>query len=463
MKWLLSSKPYEIQQISYDKSCGRDRFGYFLEQGMGKTPLNFADFLRLIEDDEVDCNIVIAPSYLKSGWAGEAELHDVGWPTITWPDKVSERQLSKPFIFVINTEAMLHSGGRYVDDLLKTHRALLTVDESVCIGNFNSQISKKVIILGSRLKYRRALSGLPTPENVMQWWPQLRFCGGINGINPYSFRNRYAIMGGYMGKKVTGMRNEEELMRIVDECGIRALKDDWLDLPPKVLMPMVTFDMTSAQQRAYKTMEEDFMVETGGNEEVLANAVIHQLMKLQQISRGFILDGETEHELVDPSRNPAIETLKELLATVRGKAMVFTYYKYSTRTVFEQLYHAGFEPIVLRGGLTTQEIAERKKQFNTDDACRVAVMQLTVGAKGHTMLGSPRARCATSIYYENVYSRDIRSQSEDRNHRIGQDQSVNYFDLCENAKRPVTIKALNALRKKQSFIDATLNAIRTTR
>lgn len=53
------------------------------------------------------------------------------------------------------------------------------------------------------------------------------------------------------------------------------------------------------------------------------------------------------------------------------------------------------------------------------------------------------------IYYSNSYDLEIRLQSEDRAHRIGQTKSVTYIDLVS----PDTIdeKVLDALRSKVSL------------
>ena len=55
----------------------------------------------------------------------------------------------------------------------------------------------------------------------------------------------------------------------------------------------------------------------------------------------------------------------------------------------------------------------------------------------------------TVIYYSNSYDLEIRLQSEDRAHRIGQTKAVTYIDLVS----PDTIdeKVLDALRSKVSL------------
>ena len=61
----------------------------------------------------------------------------------------------------------------------------------------------------------------------------------------------------------------------------------------------------------------------------------------------------------------------------------------------------------------------------------------------------------TVIYYSNSYDLEIRLQSEDRAHRIGQKNIVTYIDLVS----PDTIdeKVLGALRQKINLAEQVLN------
>ena len=57
-----------------------------------------------------------------------------------------------------------------------------------------------------------------------------------------------------------------------------------------------------------------------------------------------------------------------------------------------------------------------------------------------------RPQANTVIYYNNVYDLEVRLQSEDRAHRIGQKNTVTYIDLV--TENTVEEKILKALREK---------------
>lgn len=68
-------------------------------------------------------------------------------------------------------------------------------------------------------------------------------------------------------------------------------------------------------------------------------------------------------------------------------------------------------------------------QFQSDPAIRFFVANQATGAKGLTLTAA-----TLSIYYSNTFSLEDRLQSEDRNHRIGQENEVTYVDLVSDLK-----------------------------
>ena len=61
----------------------------------------------------------------------------------------------------------------------------------------------------------------------------------------------------------------------------------------------------------------------------------------------------------------------------------------------------------------------------------------------------------TVVYYSNSYDLEIRLQSEDRAHRIGQTNKVTYIDLV--APNTIDEKILQALRSKVDIAGQVLN------
>lgn len=452
--WHLNKPPYSVQAEAIKRSAtrGAPGYGYFMEMGLGKTAVAMNDFVSAAMADRALFHLVICPNSLRSNWRIEAEEFGLNMPTILW-DGDSSDVPEPPFQFIINYEALLYSGGKFVYNLLKKYdrRVFITADETSRIKNFQASTTKIVNDMGLYSCDTRALTGTPMANNVMDLWPQLRFVRSrARGMNPYQFRNKFAVMGGYLGKQVVGMRNEEELRTILDECSFTALKSDWTDLPPKVFPPPRQVQLSKRQAELYKEMEEDFMIMLD-DDAVTAPMVITALEKLQQISSGFIFkeDGECVW-LVEPKLNPKLTEMKNVMEETAGKCLVFCTHR-PVLTMLE-LALLDWKPAVMRGGMPDGYNDDQKRRFNEDHECRALVAQSSVGGMGHTLLGSGPGvnRCTTVHFFENSFNLIYRVQSEDRPHRHGQDADcVTYLDyICSR----VEAKIVKALQKKLDLI-----------
>ena len=78
---------------------------------------------------------------------------------------------------------------------------------------------------------------------------------------------------------------------------------------------------------------------------------------------------------------------------------------------------------------------------NPESPVRFFVGQPRTGGYGLTL-----TQASTVIYYSNSYDLEVRLQSEDRAHRIGQVNKVTYIDII--AEKTVDEKVLQALRSK---------------
>lgn len=421
-------------------------WGHYLEQGLGKTCVVYADLMTWLMRDVVEAMVVVLPGYLRGTWINEAAACGIDIPIVSWPDRAGGKA---PFIFLINYEALLHSGGEYLENVLNNYRCMLVLDEPSVLRTHSNATTKKIMHLAQYAAVRRICYGTPDPEDALDLYSQLRFLGEIPGWNPYAFRNRYCVMGGYMGKQVKGRKNEEELAGILNRCSFRALKEQWWKDAPEKILTERTIEMQGKQLEHYRSMYADFftLLEHHGDEiEVYADMVITQMQKLQQIARGFMLVDGKPHDIMPGAKNPALRAMEGILSETRGKTIVFAYHRHAMDQLEQTLQP--WRPVVMRGGMAPVAVDALKKVFNEDPNCRVIIAQQTVGARGHDLLGQKgKDRCSTTVFYENTYSNEMRQQAEDRNHRYGQDTNVVYIDLIASPADRHAVKLLREKRK----------------
>ena len=438
--WHLKGTPYTVQTKALDKAGGRRGFAFFMEMGLGKTATAYNEFINLYSIDMVDSMIVICPQSLKEVWATEAEEWEVPIPVNIWP-----HHHHSPKILAINYEAIIAKGGGYVEQLLKNNKVYLVLDESIHVKNPKAKRTKKIIGLTAHATYVRILSGAPIVKSPLDIWGQFRCIGELVGRNQYAFRNHFCVMGGYLGKQIIGARNQEELTELIDAHSFRARKCEWTDIPD-TLNTTRNYVLRGDQLKQYDTMRKDLVLNIK-DEVITAPMVITQMMKLQQISSGFIIDeqGDTIN-LVKEKDNPKLNLVEEIVEEINTKVIIFAFYRRSISLLMERF--SADKSACLIGDQSEESQKIEKEHFNNSDECPVMIAQLTAGKYGHTLLGTKNMPCHTTIFYENNYDLDARVQAEARNHRHGQNYPVSYVDLIGTQ---LDKKVVFALQKKQQM------------
>ena len=301
--------------------------------------------------------------------------------------------------------------------------------------------------LAKDAKYRRILTGSPITKSPMDLFSQCAFLSdralGFNSY--YAFQNRYALvqkrsMGTRAFQEIVGYRRLDELNEKLDQFSNRILKEECLDLPDKMYIRR-DVPLTDEQKWIYKQMKKLALAKLDNGELATTASVLTQIMRLQQICCGFLQPDDGE---MQPIENNRLNELLDITEELQGKAIIWASYTYGIQQIASALRDRfGPEAVATYYGATPQDerqdIVDRFQ--DPDSALRFFVGQPLTGGYGITLTAAN-----TVIYYNNSYDLAIRLQSEDRAHRIGQQNKVTYIDLVS----PGTIdeKILKALREK---------------
>jgi hypothetical protein len=439
-------------------------WGHYLEMRLGKTPLVLNEFMLFEQDYGFDRLVVLSPNTFKQGWVDEAEKSGFLLPFGTF--ETSKDQLAWQFAksakgrfaIAVNYEALQYDKAKEFLGEFVNSRTLLVADESIKLKNHESLTTKAALAISKAAGATRVLSGLPMTQGPQDLYPQLRFVRQLSGTNPYAFRNRFCKMGGFKNKKIVGAINEEELTGLISSTAFVAKRKDW-GKPGKAEYYTMGVELSPVQQKHYKEMDRDFVTMLSSGFEVTVDQVISKLLKLQQISSGFMYteNGHAE-EIMDPFKTPKILRVLEFMREEAvGKVIVPYHYGKSGDILMEAL--AEYSPAVIRSGVwmkkNDRDVDAEKRRFNKDPKCRVMILQITSGKYGHDLSGVHGDRCGTMLFYENTYSLDDRGQIEMRNTASSQDWDNVYLDLvCSKIERA----AIEAHIKKESLVTAILGA-----
>jgi len=462
----MRTTPYAHQQEEWDISREMPTRAVFWEQGTGKTKLVLDTFFDMDRQGLVDGLLVVAPNGVHENWmANEIPKH--AWhhnylafayqshrASTKWHQRAVQDVIDTPklaALFMSYDGFMTEKGTKVAKKFLEKRKTLYVLDESQRIKTPSAKRTKRIVASGKYAAFRRILSGTPVTNKPFDIYTQMRF------IDPDFWKDRgyasYEAFKTYFGVwedriTETGQRfktclyykNLEQLHAMVDEVSSRVLKADVLDLPPKIYTKRY-FELSADQKKRYRDIKEDFCTELESGELIAAPLIITQLLRLQQITCGY-LPRDDEGPMVRFPQNPRLKALLDTLADVEGKAIIFARFRQDLDQICKEL---GKLAVRYDGGVEPAKRKEAIDRFqDPDDPVRFFVGNPAACATGLTLTAAK-----TVIYYSNSFDWEHRTQSEDRAHRIGQESSVNYIDLI--ATGTVDTRIVQSLRDKDAI------------
>ena len=461
MKYKFKMPPYEHQLTALRKGWNLGEFAYFMDMGTGKSKVLIDNFSVLYDKGYIGGVLIIAPKGVYRNWSSneipthmpEHVLADICiWQPnhtqkflTTWKKLFEDNYNLK--IFLMNIEAFsTRKGVEVAEKFLLAHSTLMAIDESTTIKSKNAKRTKSIVKLGKMAKYRRIMTGSPITKSPMDLYTQCEF------LNPellghksfYSFQYEYAIikrrnLGSYSFNQIVGYKNLKELNGLLDNFSYRVRKQDCLDLPDKVYTKRVV-ELTPEQAKMYSDLKK---IALGICEEgtVTPTTILTQLLRLQQVCSGHVkLDDGT----IKTFSSAKIKELEAVVEEIDGKAIIWANFTHDIESIVKLLTNMYGEDSVVSyyGATSTDQRDYAMSSFqNPDSPVRFFVGQPRTGGYGLTL-----TQASTVIYYSNSYDLEVRLQSEDRAHRIGQVNKVTYIDII--AEKTVDEKVLQALRSK---------------
>jgi SNF2 family DNA or RNA helicase len=458
------TKPYKHQLEALEKCQSSDNYGLFMEMGCGKSKVIIDNFAQLYLDEKINSVLIVAPKGVYDTWyskeipthlTDEIQPHMVKWTsretkkskieldTLLW-------QLDKLKILVMNVEALsTKKGVNMASAFVNNNKCMFIIDESTTIKNPKAKRTLNAIRIGKYAHYRRILTGSPVTKSPLDLYSQCFFLDpGLLGFSSYyAFRARYADLmdssfNGRTFKYVSNYKNLDELNESLDKFSYRVLKKDCLDLPDKIYIKR-NIEMTQEQKRLYDDLKKRAIAELQEGTVTVKN-VMTKIIRLHQISCGFVTTDDQEYTEIPNNR---INELLEILEEVDGKVIIWANYRYDIRRIHRTLKEkfGGNSSVCYYGDVEQSDRETAISEFqDPNSSVRFFVANTQTGGYGLTL-----TQATTVVYYSNNYDLEKRLQSEDRAHRIGQENKVTYIDIvCE---RTVDEKIVRALRKKQSI------------
>lgn len=490
VKYKFKTTPFEHQKKILAETWLKPYWAMFLSMGAGKTKLILDTAGVQFVHGLINGLLIIAPKGVYRNWTEtEMPIHMpeyINTRVMSWKQKSLQGKkfsaelddfVSVPKdgvldIFAINVDALITEAGMSAcERFLKSHDTLAVVDESTRIKNHSARRTKNAIKLAKLAKYRRILTGTPITTSPLDLYSQCDFLkpstcntrsatyinNPLGFSNFYTFRARYAILkeipstGGHAIKFPVAYVNQDELNAKLKEFSTRLTKEECLDLPPKIYQTW-NVELTPEQNRMYKQMVTearvtlDQLTQDGG--EIYAQTALTQLLRLHQLSSGFITSDDKQVIEVPNNRLTELLEVVENVNLEESKVIIWCHFVAAIEKIISALKEVyGEKSVTHFYGATLPDERERAKKEFQDPNSPVKFFVANPATAG---MGLTLTQATTVIYYTNSFNLEYRLQSEDRAHRAGQTKPVTYIDFVST---PIDVAVLKKLKSKKLVAD----------
>nr|DAS81164.1 MAG TPA: Chromatin remodeling complex ATPase [Caudoviricetes sp.] len=322
---------------------------------------------------------------------------------------------------------------------------LVVIDEMHKIKSISSNSSRLAARIGAKVKRRIGLTGTVIPHSPLDVYAQWRF------IDPYAFgrvqadgtrkratfqafKEDYAVMGGYMGREVTGFKNLDRLEEIMGERAAVAIKSECLDLP-EATDTIVPVNLSSKELKAYEEMrsqlqvtfrEEEDTRESGEKVtgESTAFSRLTRAIRLRQITAGFLPDDSGEMREIGRSKARTIASIVHDTLPDEKRIVVFGSFRAELAAIAEEISKPGTTVLTITGDTKPEERLALRQRFGSDsDERLVIVAQIrTLSVAVNELVTAQHA-----IFASLPWQRDDIVQARDRLNRLGQRGSTTFW------------------------------------
>lgn len=442
----------------------RDKYCFFYDTGTGKTIMA----LSIMADKPEIKWLVVCPIVLvKNAWLEDAKHY----PSIKLLPLTTNMK-KKDYVELCNRYEVKYSGFDSKDTLIEKLDKVCTgyiinpesfhkfdkevqgliFDESVLLKSPTAQITKRIVQLTKGLKHTYLLSGEPAPNTEEDYFSQLQIVeAGLWGNYITQFRDRYFRQVDLMGyKRVMRDDKKDAFFKGLERFCTFMTKEQCLDLPEHTTR-VIKFDLSDKVMKQYKEMEKLAILEVEeAGIDIQADFLLTKLMKLRQITSGFVLTEEGPKHL----HTEKLDVLKQLLEQLGTKqVIIWINFQEEVRLIGELLTKMGKTYVTAYGGTADKDESITDFKAGTADVIIAHPQTLKYGVT--------LTNCTYSIKYSLSYSYDDFKQSQDRINRKGKTlPTTEYLLTATRTIDEVLVRTIMDKKHKADLVKDVLEAMK---
>jgi SNF2 family DNA or RNA helicase len=403
---------FPYQDVGARFLAGKERAGLFDEMGVGKS----AQAIGALDYIGATRVMIVCPAAVREVWAGEFKkfarirrkvikaksIHDLGM----WLKGRAD-------VLLCSYEMAAKWGPKIEGDIIDA----LVFDESQYLKSPDSQRTRAMLGthcdgvsgLARFAAHAWFLSGTPMPNDPVDIWPWLRFCGGTSmNLRPFTDRYFKSWQGAFSSKQEPRDEMVGELRQAIRAFSLRRTqKDAGLALPP-VFLTTTTVDGDTEEIRQ---LLRDFP----GLESAILDAIEEgglSFLDAQHVA--------TLRRLVGEAKAPAYaQLLVEELHNGKDKQVIFGMHTKAASIIQDYLVGHGFKGVSITGATSEKDRVEAVRAFQHDADCRWFYGNIKAAGTGTTLTAA-----AHIDLFESSWAPADNAQALFRVCRIGQKRSV---------------------------------------
>ncbi len=429
VQYELSPHLRKYQNDIVNKALNEGSYGIFADTGTGKTIMGL-EIAKYYGKTLILCPL----SVIETAWIDDCkEFYPELKVVNCWGNSKNQRLESLKInsdIYVMNYESFKI----LKEIIIKMNFQCMIIDESQVMKNMTSQITNELLQMIDIIPHRFTLSGTPTPNHNSEIFPQMKFVDSeVFGNNYYGFQARYFHQD--MENPHRWYQTDEDKEAYFDrlrEKSVFLRKEDCVDLPPKVF-EIRRFDLAKEQRRIYDDMVQDIQDNINEWSKFEFTA---RLMKLREIVSGFIINKDKTITDFETNKDKLLEDSLEEIGS--KPIIIWCQFQHEIDRLSKKYNGTGLTS-------KTKNRDDIIRSFKNGEIQRLFTHPKILG-KGLTFVN-----CTYNIYYSLSFSYEEYRQSQDRIHRIGQNNKCTYLIL--QGKDTIDEKIYGCLKRKGNAVD----------
>lgn len=402
--------------------------------------------------------LVVCPRVVISEWVEQL----MRWqnikaiPILGTAEKKRYRAGSKAWVHICAYDSLESVEGNEYDGIIG--------DELHYIATEGSNRYERMMALRKYATWAMGLSGTPISNMLPSLWSQYHWLDGGRTLGPSfeAYKKKYFSQD---GRKVTADDNAEaRVARATSRITFfLTMQQAFPDKAHKV-QTVVRIPMTKEQSAYYEMLRKKTAAEVMGGKVTVVEALT-RLMKLLQVTQGFVMDDNKQAQQFSSGKLNALEemlTAKGDMADLR--VIVWCEFRQDLISVTAMLKRHGIDHMALHGAVPDNQRGPIIDTWNNDYRKRVFVgmMSMGIGINLHAPRciddqGQP-ARCFTTVFYGLNWKVTQLEQAMDRVYRGDQVEICSYRyllsdDLDESDDngeplKPIDVRIYDCLQEK---------------